>query len=163
MANRDEADVVARIHASSCAHAFEDAFGRDIFSDPDPGRAFRAALEALQAFQFEDDSFHPYTSKYDRYASNKVGGDLTPQERRGLAVYNDPKKGNCFACHYNGAGLNGSVRLFTDYTYAAIGVPRNTDIPANNEPGTYDLGLCGRPDLRCPIRMSRTFSPFFRR
>jgi cytochrome c peroxidase len=148
MANRDEADVVAKIRASAHAHEFEDAFGREILSDHE--RAFRAASDALQAFQLEDDSFHPYTSKYDRYASNKIGGALTAQERRGLAVYNDPKKGNCFACHYNGAGLNGSVRLFTDYTYAAIGVPRNRDIPANRDPAYFDLGLCSRPDHPLP-------------
>jgi cytochrome c peroxidase len=148
MANRDAADVVAKIKASSYAHEFEDAFGRGIFSDT--ARAFRGALDALQAFQLEEDTFHPYTSKYDRYASNKVGGDLTPEERRGFAVYRDPKKGNCFACHYNGAGLNGAVRLFTDYTYAAIGVPRNTAIPANRDPAYNDLGLCGRPDHPLP-------------
>ncbi len=148
MANRDPAEVVARIGGSSYAREFEEAFGQGVLSDT--GRAFRAALEALQAFQLEDDSFHPYTSKYDRYAGNKVGGDLTPEERRGFAVYSDPRKGNCFACHYNGAGLNGSVRLFTDYTYAAIGVPRNSDIPANRNPAYFDLGLCGRPDHPLP-------------
>lgn len=148
MANRDAAEVVARIRASSYAHEFEEAFGLGVLADT--ARAFRDALEALQTFQLEDDSFHPYTSKYDRFASNKIGGELTAQERRGLAVYGDPKKGNCFACHYNGAGLNGSVRLFTDYTFAAIGVPRNRAIPANRDPAYYDLGLCGRPDHPLP-------------
>jgi cytochrome c peroxidase len=148
MANHDPAAVVTRIKDSPYAHEFEEAFGRGVFADP--AVAFRDALQALQAFQLEDDSFHPYTSKYDRYASNKVGGELTPQERRGFAVYNDPKKGNCFACHYNGAGLNGAVRLFTDYTYAAIGVPRNRNVPATRDPAYFDLGLCGRPDHPLP-------------
>lgn len=148
MANRDAADVVAKIKAAPYAPEFEDAFGHGIFLDT--ARAFSSALAALQAFQLEDDSFHPYSSKYDRYASNKVGGELTPEERRGFAVYNDPAKGNCFACHYNGAGLNGAVRLFTDYTYAAIGVPRNPDIPATRDPAYYDLGLCGRADHPLP-------------
>jgi len=148
MANRDAADVVAKIRLASYAKEFEAAFGSGILLDT--AHAFRSALEALQAFQIEDDSFHPYTSKYDRYASNKIGGELTPEERRGFAVYNDPKKGNCFACHFNGAGLNGSVRLFTDFTYAAIGVPRNAAIPANSDPGYYDLGLCGRRDHPLP-------------
>ncbi|HVZ20574.1 MAG TPA: cytochrome c peroxidase [Vicinamibacterales bacterium] len=148
MANRDAADVVRKIRASAYADAFERAFGRGVFADT--GRAFRDALDALQAFQLEDSSFHPYTSKYDLYASNKIGGELTPQERRGFDVYNDPKKGNCFACHYNGAGLNGAVRLFTDYTYAAIGVPRNRAIPANRDADHYDLGICGRADHPLP-------------
>jgi cytochrome c peroxidase len=107
-------------------------------------------MQALQAYQLEDVSFHPYDSKYDLYAGNKIGGDLTAQEMRGFAVYSDPNKGNCFACHYNGAGLNGSVRLFTDFTYAAIGVPRNMDIPANRDPRYYDLGICARPDHNKP-------------
>jgi cytochrome c peroxidase len=148
MANRDAAAVVAKIRAASYAQEFEEAFGRGIFSDTP--HAFRSTLDALQAFQMEDDSFHPYTSKYDRYAGNKIGGELTLEERRGFAVYNDPKKGNCFACHFNGAGLNGSVRLFTDYTYAAIGVPRNAAIPANSDPAYVDLGLCGRRDHPLP-------------
>ncbi len=44
-------------------------------------------------------------------APNEAGdnGTLTPAERRGLIVFSDPKKGNCFACHYNGAGLRVSV------------------------------------------------------
>jgi cytochrome c peroxidase len=158
MANRDVADVVARIRASTYAHEFEGAFGRGTLSDSD--RAFASALAALQAFQLEDDSFHPYSSKYDRYASNKIGGELTAQERRGFAVYDDPKKGNCFACHYNGAGLNGSVRLFTDYSFAAIGVPRNRDIPANRDPAYFDLGLCNRSDH--PLPASASFCGMFK-
>jgi cytochrome c peroxidase len=148
MANRDPADVVRRIKASSYADAFARAFGRGILEDVPA--AFNHALDAIQAFQTEDPSFHPYNSKYDLYASNKIGGTLTPAERRGFDVYNDPGKGNCFACHYNGAGVNGSVRLFTDYTYAAIGVPRNLEIPANGNRDYYDLGLCGRPDHPLP-------------
>ncbi len=144
MANRSRTDVVRKIRQSKYAGEFTQAFGAAVFDDV--RGAFRKALEALQAFQVEDPSFHPYNSKYDLRASNKIGGTFTPAENRGFAVYNDPKKGNCFACHYNGAGLNGSVRLFTDYTYAAIGVPRNMDIPANKNPRRYDLGICGRAD-----------------
>jgi len=50
----------------------------------------------------------------------------------------------------DGAGIGGSVRLYTDYTYAAIGVPRNRDIPANRDPKHFDLGICGRPDHPLP-------------
>jgi cytochrome c peroxidase len=144
MANRSGADVVRKIRQSAYAGEFTDAFGAAAFDDV--RGAFRKALEALQAFQLEDPSFHPYNSKYDLRASNKIGGTFTPAENRGFAVYSDPRKGNCFACHYNGAGLNGSVRLFTDYTYAAIGVPRNMEIPANKNPRWHDLGVCGRSD-----------------
>src|SRR5262249_15524554 len=42
------------------------------------------------------------------------------------------------------------VRLFTDFTYAAIGVPRNPDIPANRDSRSFDLGICGRADHPLP-------------
>jgi cytochrome c peroxidase len=52
------------------------------------------------------------------------------------------------------------VRLFTDFTYAAIGVPRNKDIPANKDPKHYDLGICGRPDH--PLPASAQFCGMFK-
>jgi cytochrome c peroxidase len=148
MANGSAREVVVKLRASAYAGELRAAFGEDVLKDDK--KVFTAALEALQAYQLEDPSFHPYDSKYDLYAGNKIGGNLTPQEMRGFAVYSDPNKGNCFACHYNGAGLNGSVRLFTDFTYAAIGVPRNRDIPANRDPRYFDLGICDRADHKKP-------------
>ena len=73
-----------------------------------------------------------------------------PPSSAGFSRLQRSEKGNCFACHYNGAGIGGSVRLFTDFTYAAIGVPRNADIPANRDPNYFDLGICGRPDHPLP-------------
>jgi len=158
MANRSRADVVRKIRRGSQAREFGEAFGASVFENVNT--AFSKALEALQAFQKEDPSFHPYNSKYDLRASNKIGGTFTEAEMRGFAVYNDPKRGNCFACHYNGAGLNGSVRLFTDYTYAAIGVPRNMEIPANRNARHFDLGVCGRTDH--PGRANERFCGLFK-
>jgi cytochrome c peroxidase len=148
MANRSEADVVQKIAQSDYASLFRAAFGEDIFASPK--EAFLKAAEALQAFQLEDLSFHPYTSKYDRLAANKLGGTLTPAEQRGFAVFTNPDKGNCFACHYNGPGLGGSIALFTDFTYSAVGVPRNSEIPANRRKGYYDMGICSRQDHPLP-------------
>jgi cytochrome c peroxidase len=148
MANDSPEDVVQKLRRSEYAGLFRTAFGKNIFDNVSP--AFSKALAALQAFQLEDPSFHLNNSKYDLYASNKIGGTFTPAEQRGFAVYNDSQKGNCFACHYNGAGLNGAVRIFTDYSYAAIGVPRNNEIAANGNPAYYDLGLCGRSDHPLP-------------
>jgi cytochrome c peroxidase len=148
MANRDSAAVAQKIQQSDYAMLFRAAFGNDIFNSPQ--EAFARAGEALQAFQMEDISFHPYTSKYDRLAANKIGGTLTPAEQRGFAVFTNPEKGNCFACHYNGPGLGGSIALFTDFTYSAIGVPRNPDIPANRRKSYHDMGICSREDHPLP-------------
>ncbi len=147
MANKSEADVVRKIQLSSYARLFRETYG-DVFTKS--SLAFTKVLDALQAYQLEDSSFHPYDSKYDLFATNKIGGALTLQEQRGFRVYADPKKGNCFACHYNGAGVGGSQRMFSDYTYAAIGVPRNLDLPANRDARHFDLGVCERADHPLP-------------
>jgi len=141
MANTSAADVVAELQAAPYADLFKQAFGDGAFDDVNA--AFRNALDALQAYQLEDPDFHPFSSKFDLYAGNKIGGTLTPAEARGLKVMVDPNTGNCASCHYQGAGLNGSSALFTDFSYEAIGVPRNRAIPANADPDYVDLGLCG--------------------
>jgi cytochrome c peroxidase len=158
MANRDAAEVIRKISKADYADLFRQAFGAEIFSDPQA--AFQKAIVALQAFQLEDYSFHPYSSKFDLFSGNKIGGALTDTERRGFAVFNDAKKGNCFACHYSGPGLSGSVAMFTDYSYEAIGVPRNRSIPANRDPRHYDLGICDRADH--PVPASRRFCGMFK-
>jgi cytochrome c peroxidase len=141
MANASIADVVAKLSNASYAPLFQQAFGNNAFDDANA--AFNNALAALQAYQLEDPSFHPYTSKFDLYAGNKIGGALTPAETRGMKVFTNPNTGNCSSCHFQGAGLNGSSALFTDFSYEAIGVPRNAAIPANNSASYYDMGVCG--------------------
>jgi len=141
MDNASTAVVVAKLQVASYADVFVQAFGNDVFSNSD--KAFTDAQAALQAFQLEDPSFHPYNSKFDLYAGNKIGGALTPAEIRGMNVFTDPATGNCASCHYQGAGLNGSAALFTDFSYEAIGVPRNPEIPANAAPDFNDMGVCG--------------------
>jgi cytochrome c peroxidase len=148
MANKSGEAVVAKIRVSSYADLFRQAFGGDIFDRPKD--AFAKAKEALQAFQAEDYSFHPFSSKFDLFARNKIGGTFTPAEHRGFAVFRDPKRGNCASCHYHGAGIAGTSALFTDFSYEAIGVPRNSDIPDNRNRRYYDLGICNRSDHPLP-------------
>lgn len=155
MANADAAAVVAKLKAGPYAELFRQAFGAGVFDDT--AAAFSKAGLALQAYQLEDRSFHPYSSKYDLYAANKIGGTLTPAEVRGLKVFADPKVGNCASCHYQGAGLNGSSALFTDFSYEAIGVPRNPAIPANADAAYVDLGLCGPLRSDHPPAAGNTF------
>jgi cytochrome c peroxidase len=141
MANLDAASVVAKIKVAPYAGLFKQAFGEQIFENEKA--AFKNAGIALQAFQMEDRSFHPYNSKFDLASGNKIGGKLTAAEARGLKVFVDPAVGNCASCHYNGAGINGSSGLFTDFSFEAIGAPRNPAIPANSDPAYFDLGVCG--------------------
>ncbi len=88
---------------------------------------------------------------------------MTAQEQRGLALFNDPTKGNCAACHPSSSANGTTPPLFTDFSYDNLGVPRNTNIPANSDTQApaytptdsddgfhtyYDLGICG------PLRAS---------
>jgi cytochrome c peroxidase len=144
MANASPADVVMKLQNGPSAGLFEQAFPSDagsVFADVD--QAFSDVVAALQAFQLEDVSFHPFSSKFDRYAENKIGGTLTAAETRGFNVFSDPNTGNCASCHFQGAGLNGSIAIFTDFSYEAISPPRNAAIPANGDASYYDMGVCG--------------------
>ena len=60
MANASPEEVVRKIAAAPYADRFRAAFPALALADP--ARAFAAALTALEAFQREDSSFHPYTS-----------------------------------------------------------------------------------------------------
>lgn len=141
MDNATPAAVVAAVQAGPTAALFRQAFGANVFNNTTT--AFNDIGHALQAFQIEDPSFHPYSSKYDLYVQNKIGGTLTAAEMRGAIVFSNANSGNCAACHYPGAGFNGSSALFTDFTFEAISVPRNREIAANADPTHFDLGLCG--------------------
>jgi cytochrome c peroxidase len=149
MANASPADVAIKLERAAYAEDFRKLFGAQVFGDP--ARAYAQALLALERFELEDPSFHPYASKYDDYLDGKV--QLSEQERRGLALFDDPKRGNCASCHVDRKGVNGSHPLFTDYEFEALGVPRNPEIRANAASGYYDMGLCG------PLRTDQAAQP----
>ena len=142
MANATPASVVARLRASSSAPAFVQAFGAEALASDEI--AFARIGQALQAFQLEDPSFHPYSSKYDLYLYKRPGGELSSAEQRGLKVFSDPKTGNCFGCHFADSSQDdGAPAQLTDFSFEAIGVPRNPEIPANRDRRYVDLGICG--------------------
>ena len=144
MANRDAGAVAARVAAAGYAARFRENFGDRVFDDS--AGVFKAVVMALEAFQQDAAEFYPYSSKYDAWLRHDAS--LSPQEIRGLAAFNDPRRGNCARCHPS-AKRNGAFPQFTDFGYAAVGVPRNAAIPANRDARYYDLGLCGplRSDL----------------
>ncbi|MBB1601029.1 cytochrome-c peroxidase [Variovorax sp. UMC13] len=149
MNNPSKEAVVKAVQRSSYAELFKKAYGADVFDDTD--KAFDAVGSAIQALETEDLSFHPYSSKYDLYVFNKAGGTLTPAERRGEVLFHSTGVTNCSGCHYTGANFNGNSGLMTDFTYQALGAPRNDrsipnnpdPIPANDDPAYFDMGLCG--------------------
>jgi len=145
MANRDAAAVATRLRQGPYAALFRKLYGNDILGKP--AAALDKATLALEAFQNEDPSFHPYTSKFDSAMSGNA--TFTAQELRGYTTFNNPEKGNCAKCHLDAPGPGGRPAQFTDFGLVALGVPRNGAIPANRDPRYVDLGACGpvRRDL----------------
>jgi cytochrome c peroxidase len=110
-------------------------------------QVFDTLTLALGAYQAESPDYLLFNSRYDRFLDGEI--TLTPQESRGLALFNDPAKGNCASCHSSDVGADRSRPLFTNFGYAALGLPRNSAIAANADPSFFDMGLCGpkRTDL----------------
>jgi cytochrome c peroxidase len=144
MANNSEEQVVAAAENRPYSEELKKLSG----DSEDSGAVFRTILEALEVWQQDSKEFYPYNSKYDAWLAGKAG--LSDAESRGLKLFLDSKKGNCARCHIATRGVDGTPPQFTDYGFAALGVPRNSRIPANLNPRWYDLGLCGpeRTDLR---------------
>lgn len=139
MDNRSVADLAQKLSRAQYAGDFRAVFGKDIFEHP--AQAVEGATLALQQFELQDASFHPYTSKFDEWLDGKV--TLTPQELRGKRLFDDSNGGNCASCHLDERGANGAHPIFTDFQFEALGVPRNNEIPWNRDPHYYDMGLCG--------------------
>jgi cytochrome c peroxidase len=166
MANASPDALAQRLRGSAnTLQQFVALYGDGALSNP------QTVLEdmglAIAAYETEAPEFHPFSSKYDFWLQGQA--QLSTQEQRGLALFNDPSKGNCTACHPSQRQAYSSHALFTDFTYDDIGVPRNWAIPANavtpvspidgvslasympapvNVPADaeyafYDLGLCG--------------------
>jgi len=145
MANADASAVIAKLRNRDYAEQFKQVFGANIFNDPNA--AFERVAYALERYQIEDKDFAPFNSKFD--AVNQGKEAFTPEELRGLVLFNRVDKGNCAACHPSTKPDNAPAALFTDFSYDSLGVPRNLDIPNNAVATYYDKGLCGpeRQDL----------------
>jgi cytochrome c peroxidase len=139
MANARPEDVVARLQRAFYAGDFRTVFGQRIFDNP--REAFAKFLFAIERFELEDPGFHPYNSKFDDYLDGRA--QLSEQERRGLTLFDDRRRGNCASCHLDRMGADRSHPLFTDYEFEALGVPRNSEIRVNADPRYFDMGLCG--------------------
>ncbi len=121
MANKGGAELLAKLKAAPYASQVIAVFGPQVFSSPSIGLADMCL--ALARFQMEDRSFHAYNSKFDYYLAGRA--QLTGEELRGLALFNDPEKGNCAACHLDKPTKNRLAPAFTDYEFEALAVPRN--------------------------------------
>ena len=155
MANDDIEAVVTKVEHAVYAPRFRATFGDDVFADP--VRASSAVLLSLEAFQHNPKDFYPYTSRYDAYLRKQA--ELNARELRGLGLFNNPHKGNCAHCHVSQI-RRGAFPQFTDFGFAALGVPRNSKLTQNREQSFFDLGLCG--PLRQDLSKHREYCGAFR-
>lgn len=146
MGNPGELAVVQHAARAPYASQITKLFGPDIFKNTHA--AFLSIGEALETYQESPAEFAAFTSKYDAFLRGQA--QLTPQELRGMAAFNDPARGNCNQCHRSQVPVSRALPLFTDFGLIALGLPRNPKIPANADPAYYDLGACGplRHDLK---------------
>jgi cytochrome c peroxidase len=156
MGNRDRAEIASRL--------LEAGYGSTLVALAPGGKALddativATAAHALEVFQQDHKRFYPYSSKYDAVLAGRA--TLSPEEAEGLALFNDPAKGNCASCHISERAKDGEPPQFSDYGLIALAVPRNPDIPANRDPGYFDLGLCG--PLRRDFMDRRDYCGLFR-
>ena len=135
--------VVGKVKMGGYADMVEAVFGADAFADPKS--AMSKLTSALYAYEATE-RFAPFSSKFDDFLRGKA--QLSPIEARGFELFTNRGEGNCIACHVGKTGSKDPTNwIFTDFTYDALGVPRNPAIPANADPAVFDLGLCKRPGL----------------
>jgi cytochrome c peroxidase len=150
------AEVVAeKLRHAPYAQRFVELFGARVL---DNQRLLIAeAMFAVARYQVEEQSFHPYTSKFDYWLEGKAR--LSESELRGLQVFNDPDKANCAGCHPSAPTRDGLPPLFTDHQYEALGAPRNVALANNSDSSYFDLGVCG--PLRTDIAAQTQYCGMF--
>ena len=117
--NADAAAVVAKVKVSSYAPLFKAVWGAYIFSDTNA--AYYAIAQSIATFE-RSPRVSSFSSKYD--ARRAGHATFTAKEKQGIKLFNG--KANCSNCH--------ASRLFTDYSYDNLGIPKNPLNPFYSEP-----------------------------
>jgi cytochrome c peroxidase len=128
----DKAAVVQAVRDSTYALSFLKVFGSTSLDDVD--QAYDSIARAIAAYErsIEVQSFN---SRYDMFLAGGI--ELNAQEQRGLDLFTT----NCTKCHSMETNdgdpktVDPKGPLFTNYTYANIGVPTNIDddVPEEDE------------------------------
>jgi cytochrome c peroxidase len=120
----DKASVVAVVREASYAKLFLKVFGQGALDDVD--EAYDNIARAIAAYE-RSDMVQKFNSRFDQ-------GNLTAREQNGMDLF----AANCAQCH-SLEDTTGKGPLFTNYSYANIGVPANPLLAGN----PTDLGLGG--------------------
>lgn len=145
MANPSPASVVEKVKVSAYADLMPQVYGETVFDNT--ATAYQGIADAIAAFE-QTTAFHPFDSQYDQYLAGKA--KLSAPAAYGLQLFNDPAKGNCAACHPSTRTADGTPPLFTDFSYANLGLPVNAAIPVGTDFDSMDVrdfGLGGRVNM----------------
>ncbi|MFZ0931203.1 MAG: cytochrome c peroxidase [Syntrophobacteraceae bacterium] len=138
--------LVERVCKASYAGLFRTVWGKGACRDVN--KAYEYIGRSVAAYE-RSKAVNPFSSKYDYFLEGKAA--LTPEEAKGLDLFNEKHKGNCTQCHPSAMDLRkrGPI-VFTDFTYDNLGFPKNPLNPFYHEPGLnasgvhwVDLGLGG--------------------
>ncbi len=139
----DSATLAASLQAAGYNELFRAVYGQDVYADADV--TYDVAADAVVAYE-KTAVFAPFSSKFDATLAGTA--TFSDQEQQGYSLFTDPTKGNCISCHVGDPTSTAPTAwLFTNFTYAALGAPRNSQIPDNADPTFFDLGLCNQPGI----------------
>ncbi len=116
----DKKAVVDEVRKATYANLFRRVFGPASLDDDD--LAYDDIARAIAEYE-RSVEVQPFSSRFD-------AGQLSAQETRGLELF----KVNCAKCHSLETPLS-TRPLFTNYTYANIGVPNNSEVATAPDPG----------------------------
>ena len=135
---KDREALASKVVAAPYANLIKQIFGPDALDKPDS--ILQALTTSLGAFE-RSAVFAPFSSKFDAVVRGQA--EFTEQEERGLTLFTIAQKGNCHSCHsVDIDSKEPRDSLFTNFQYHALGVPRNTELPATRDTEYFDLGLC---------------------
>lgn len=120
-------------------------YGQNVFENTET--AFLAIADSIAAFE-KSNQVSPFNSRFDRMLKGEVV--FTPQEKRGLDIFEKEDKGNCAACHPVPSRQSSQTEsVFTDFTYDNLGVPANNLVRVLNQKGEnyVDFGLYNNPEV----------------
>lgn len=129
--------VVDAVRSAPYAKLFLKVYGPTALDDV--ATAYDLIAQAIAAFE-SSKPVNRFSSKFDAYLKKQV--KLTPQEARGLALFNGTRA-KCAGCHPSTSADGVTPALFTDHTYDNLGVPKNTEYPYSILNLPTDLGLGG--------------------
>ncbi len=165
MALPDASAVVAIVAVSNYAELFRTVYPNADFSNV--SATYDQIAYAIASYE-KSEEVSPFGSKFDQFWAecqrlninvsqinittnlNALPQNiLSDSQLEGLALFNDPTKGNCAACHitedYIASDGKALPPLLTDFTYDNLGIPKSDNPLISANP--IDYGLGGRSDI----------------